>query len=54
LDTRVTSTPGTSSQKRIFPNPKIYLLILDELEELGFGETGGNPRDYGARAMNSL
>jgi hypothetical protein len=45
LDTRVTSTPETNFQKRFFPSPKISLLILDELEELGFGEIGGNPRD---------
>jgi hypothetical protein len=28
--------------KEVFPNPKISLTILDELEELGFGETGRN------------
>jgi hypothetical protein len=28
--------------KEVSPNPKISLLILDELEELGFGETGRN------------
>jgi hypothetical protein len=26
--------------KEIFPNPKISLPILDELEELGFGKIG--------------
>jgi hypothetical protein len=36
LDTRVTSTQGTSFQKRFFPNPKISLPILDELEEPRF------------------
>jgi hypothetical protein len=45
LDTRVTLTPGTSSQKSFFPSPKISLSILDELEELDFGETGRNLRD---------
>jgi hypothetical protein len=33
---KVTSTHGTSSQHRFFPNPNIFLPILDELEELGF------------------
>jgi hypothetical protein len=28
------------SKKGFFLNPKISLLILDELEELGYGETG--------------
>jgi hypothetical protein len=45
LDTRGTSTPGTSSLKRFFPSAKISFSILDELEELGFGEIGRNPRD---------
>jgi hypothetical protein len=54
LDTTVTSTPETSSQKRFFPSPKIPLSILDELEELDFGKTGRNPRDSWARAMDSL
>jgi hypothetical protein len=36
MDTRVTSTQGTSSQKRFFPNSKISLLILDELKKLRF------------------
>jgi hypothetical protein len=45
LDTRVTSIAGTCSQKRFFPSAKISLSILDELEELGFGETGRNLRD---------
>jgi hypothetical protein len=31
--------------KEVFPCPKILLSILDELEELGFGETGRNQRD---------
>jgi hypothetical protein len=43
LDTRVTSTQGISSQEWIFPNLKIFLPILDELEELDFGEIGRNP-----------
>jgi hypothetical protein len=36
LDTRVISTQGTSFQKRFFPNPMIFLPILDELKNLGF------------------
>jgi hypothetical protein len=36
LDTKVTSTQVTSSQKRFFLNPKISLSILDELKNLGF------------------
>jgi hypothetical protein len=28
-----------------FSSPKISLSNLDELEELGFGEIGRNPRD---------
>jgi hypothetical protein len=32
-------------QKRFFLSPKISLLILDELEELDFGETDTNLRD---------
>jgi hypothetical protein len=31
--------------KKVFPSPKISLLILDELKELGLGETGRNSRD---------
>jgi hypothetical protein len=31
--------------KEVFPSPKISLLILDELEELGFGEIGRSLRD---------
>jgi hypothetical protein len=42
MDTKVKSTPRTNSPKRFFPSPKISLSILDELEELGFGEIGGN------------
>jgi hypothetical protein len=45
LDTRITSSPGTTSPKRFFPSPKISLSILDELEELGFGKIGRNLRD---------
>jgi hypothetical protein len=45
LDTRITTTPGTSSPKWFFPSPKIFLSNLDELEELGFGETSRNLRD---------
>jgi hypothetical protein len=45
LDTRVTSTLETISQKKFFPGPKISLSILDELKELGFGEIGRNTRD---------
>jgi hypothetical protein len=30
-------TQGTSSQNRVIPNPTIYLPILDELKNLGFG-----------------
>jgi hypothetical protein len=40
FNTRVTSTQGTSSQKRFFSNPKMSIPILDELEELVYGETG--------------
>jgi hypothetical protein len=54
LDSRVTSTQGTSSQKRFFPNPKILLLILDELKNLGFRGTRRNHEIEGARAMDSL
>jgi hypothetical protein len=36
MDTRVTSTQGTSSQKRFFPNPMIYLPILDKLKKTRF------------------
>jgi hypothetical protein len=43
LDTRVTSTQGTSSQKRFFSNLNISLSILDELKNLGFGGTRRNP-----------
>jgi hypothetical protein len=43
MDTRVTSSQGTSSAKRFFPNPKISLPILDELKNLGFGGTRRNP-----------
>jgi hypothetical protein len=45
LGQRVTSTPRTNSQKRFFPSHKISLSILDDLEELGFGEIDRNPRD---------
>jgi hypothetical protein len=45
LDTRVTSTPKTSFQKRLFPSSKISLSILDEPEELGFGEIDRYLRD---------
>jgi hypothetical protein len=38
LDTRVTSTHGTSFQRGFFPNPKISLLILDELKDPRFQE----------------
>jgi hypothetical protein len=31
--------------KRFFPSPKISLLILDELEKLGFGKIGRSSRD---------
>jgi hypothetical protein len=37
------STQGTSSKKRFFPTPTIFLLILDELKNLGFGGMGRNP-----------
>jgi hypothetical protein len=37
LDTRVTSTQGTSFHRRFFPNPMISIPILDELKNLGFG-----------------
>jgi hypothetical protein len=40
LDTMVTSTQGTSSKN--FPNPKIFLLILYELKNLGFEGTMSN------------
>jgi hypothetical protein len=42
LDTRVTSTKGTISQRGFLPNPKISLLILDELKNLGFEGTRRN------------
>jgi hypothetical protein len=29
--------------KEVFPNPMIFLLILDELRNLGFGGTKRNP-----------
>jgi hypothetical protein len=45
MDTRVTSTPGTSSEKRFFSSNKISLSILDELEELGFGKIDRKLRD---------
>jgi hypothetical protein len=43
MDTRATSTHGTSSLKRFFPNPNISLSILDELKNLGFGGMRRNP-----------
>jgi hypothetical protein len=43
FNTRVTSTQGTSSQKRFFSNLNISLSILDELKNLGFGGTRRNP-----------
>jgi hypothetical protein len=43
IDTRVTSTQGTSFRKRFFSNPKISLPILYELKNLGFGGTKRNP-----------
>jgi hypothetical protein len=33
MDTRVTSIEGTTFSKRFFSNPKIFLLILDELKK---------------------
>jgi hypothetical protein len=54
LDIRVTSTQGTSLQKRFFPNPMISLPILDELKNLGFRERGEIHEIEGARAMDSL
>jgi hypothetical protein len=36
LDTRVTSTKGIIFPKRFFPNPKISLLILDEIKKPSF------------------
>jgi hypothetical protein len=42
LDTKATTTQGTSSQKRFFPNPTISLPILDELKNLGFGRKRRN------------
>jgi hypothetical protein len=50
----VTSAQGISSQKRFFLNPKISLPILDELEELGYGQPGEIREIEGTRAMNSL
>jgi hypothetical protein len=41
-------------QKRFFPNPKISLLILDELKNLGFEERGEIHEIEGARSMDSL
>jgi hypothetical protein len=38
LDTRVTSTKATIFPKSFFPNPKISLSILDELERPRFWE----------------
>jgi hypothetical protein len=54
LDTRAITTQGTSFQKRFFSNPKISLLILDELKNLIFGERGEIHGIKGARAMDSL
>jgi hypothetical protein len=42
LDTRVISTKGTSSKKRVFSNPKISLPIFDELKNQDFGGTRRN------------
>jgi hypothetical protein len=33
----------TSFKNRLFPNPMIFLLILDELKNLGFGRMRRNP-----------
>jgi hypothetical protein len=41
-------------QKKFLPNPKISLLILDELEELVLGKLGEIHEITGARAMDSL
>jgi hypothetical protein len=54
LDTIVTSTPGISSRKRFFLSPNIFLSILDELEELGFGGNGRNLPNQRAKAMDSI
>jgi hypothetical protein len=43
MDTRVTSTQRTSSQKRFFPNPTISLPILYELKNLVFWGMKRNP-----------
>jgi hypothetical protein len=37
-----------------FPNPKIFLPILDELKNLGFGERREIHEIEGARAMDLL
>jgi hypothetical protein len=37
------NTRNKFSKEFFFSNPKISLLILDELKKLGFGGTGGNP-----------
>jgi hypothetical protein len=42
------------SKSSFFSSPKISLLILDELEELGFGKIGRNLRDLWARVMDTL
>jgi hypothetical protein len=36
------------------PNPKIFFLILDEIEEIRFWETGEIHQIKGAKAMDSF
>jgi hypothetical protein len=55
MDTRATSIEGTIFPKRFFSNPKISLLILDELKKTYLlGEPGEIHQILGARAMDSL
>jgi hypothetical protein len=51
MDTRVTSTQGTSSQKRFFLNPTISLSILDELKKPRFG--GNEEKSMKSKGLES-
>jgi hypothetical protein len=54
LDIRVTLIKGTIFLNKFFRNPKISLLILDELKKIGYGESGEIHHIDGARAIDSL
>jgi hypothetical protein len=54
LDTRVTSTQGTSFQRDFFPNPKISLLFFMNSKNLGFRGIGRNPPNRWARAIDPI